>query len=323
MADNDPAQGRLAELRERWEADRSSRIFLQLAEEYRRVGRTHEALAVLREGLEQHPNHLSAQVAMGRNFLDLGEPVQATTTFEEIVAKDPTHLVANKLLIEARLRCDDAEGAADRLAHYRQLNSGDPEIPDLEGRIHALLEQAAAVPEPDPVPRAASEPSPFGEIFADPDRRRYLRSLDEGGLFPVPKEYYEEPPPPAPAAAFSQVPEADSAPPEMAAVAVHGGDPVAESPPETDPAATATLGSLYLEQGHHREAGEIFEEVLRQEPESPRAREGLDRVEALGDPPLQATDFLVGTEDSEDPPRVSLLKAYLDRIRRRSKRHVS
>ena len=38
---------RLTQLRSRWESDPSSRIFLQLAEEYRHQGRVREALEVL------------------------------------------------------------------------------------------------------------------------------------------------------------------------------------------------------------------------------------------------------------------------------------
>ena len=51
---------RLVQLRSRWEADPASRIFLQLAEEYRHLGRVYDALTVLETGLKEHPGYLAA-----------------------------------------------------------------------------------------------------------------------------------------------------------------------------------------------------------------------------------------------------------------------
>ena len=67
MVDPTPSDYNLTYLRERWERDRSSRIFLQLAEEYRRRGLHAEALEVLQTGLAAHPGYLAAQVALGRD----------------------------------------------------------------------------------------------------------------------------------------------------------------------------------------------------------------------------------------------------------------
>lgn len=143
MSPEGTSDPRLAELERRWQAEPWSRLFLQLAEEYRRVGRSDDAIAVLEKGLHQHPNYLSAQVALGRARLDRGDLEAASATLEEVVARDPAQLVAGKLLIETYLRRGDAVLARERLEHYRQLNDGDPEIDDLEARIEAL----AAAPE--------------------------------------------------------------------------------------------------------------------------------------------------------------------------------
>ena len=59
---------RVLQLRQRWEADPASRVFLQLAEEYRHLGRVHDALGVLEAGLKEHPGYLSALVAKGRTL---------------------------------------------------------------------------------------------------------------------------------------------------------------------------------------------------------------------------------------------------------------
>jgi Flp pilus assembly protein TadD len=144
---------RLGDLLRTWEESPSPRVGLQLAEEHRRAGRHADARAVLERSLESHPGHLSSLVALGKSQLDLGEPAAAAGRFETVLERDPTHLVAGKLLIEAHLRRGDGAGARRRLEHYRLLNAGDPELEDLERRTDEL---EAAEPAGTP-PAAAAE----------------------------------------------------------------------------------------------------------------------------------------------------------------------
>ena len=129
---------RLTQLRNRWEADPSSRIFLQLAEEYRHQGRIKEALAVLDRGLREHPGYLSALVAKGRCHLELGEPEAARGVLERVVKQDATQMVANKLLVRAYLDTGEADKARERLDLYSLLNDSDPEIEELRRRLRAM-----------------------------------------------------------------------------------------------------------------------------------------------------------------------------------------
>lgn len=139
---------RIGELQRTWEESPSPRVGLQLAEEYRRAGRLADARAVLERSLESHTGHLSSLVALGKTQLDLDEPDAAAGRFETVLERDPTHLVAGKLLIEAHLRRGDGAGARLRLEHYRLLNAGDPELDDLERRTVELegAESAATPP---------------------------------------------------------------------------------------------------------------------------------------------------------------------------------
>ena len=129
---------RLTQLRSRWESDPASRVFLQLAEEYRHLGRLHEALGVLDEGLREHPGYLSALVAKGRCLLELGQAEPAREVLERVVRQDPTQMVANKLLVRAYLDTGQAARARERLELYSLLHDGDPEIAELRGRIDRL-----------------------------------------------------------------------------------------------------------------------------------------------------------------------------------------
>jgi tetratricopeptide (TPR) repeat protein len=156
---------RLTQLRGRWEADPASRIFLQLAEEYRHLGRIQEALAVLEAGLKEHPGYLSALVAKGRCLLELGQAEPAREVLERVVRQDATQAVANKLLVRAYVETGQAERAKERLDLYSLLHDGDPEIEELKGRIRRLEgdgKREAARPTPAPMPPTlpTSPPSP-------------------------------------------------------------------------------------------------------------------------------------------------------------------
>ena len=129
---------RLNDLKLRWERDPSSRLFLQLADEYRKVGQVAEAVSVLEKGLEHRPNDLSAMVALGRCRLELEDVEQASELLDNVVARDPTHIVANKLLLDANLQMGDAQKAAQRLETYRLLNDRDPELDHFAYRLERL-----------------------------------------------------------------------------------------------------------------------------------------------------------------------------------------
>jgi tetratricopeptide (TPR) repeat protein len=433
---------RLAQLRTRWEADPASRIFLQLAEEYRHVGRLHEALAVLEAGLSEHPGYLSALVAKGRCLLELSQPEPAREVLERVVRQDATQAVANKLLVRAYLDTGQAERARERLDLYSLLHDGDPEIEDLRGRIRRL--DGAALPAKPEAPRAAQPPArppaavaaapvaddPFGddpfslpppaaapvpfedvfqldappvprraavedvfeldypmttvaepepeipaaaapeasESFDEPEpteegepfpglvsraiRHRYLTGLAAEGLFPMALELAPAPPPAAAPQPFAPEPapgeifelrsigaaveaELRSAPaPEPAEPADDIFDLDLAPEPEPIPApaaevseaaATVTLGDLYLRQGHVGEAEQIFQEVLRREPDNAAAREALAQVASSREEPATASAApaaMPAAPGDRRARKVQLLTSYLQRIRRGSQPDV-
>jgi tetratricopeptide (TPR) repeat protein len=370
---------RLTQLRARWEADPTSRIFLQLAEEYRHMGRVKEALAVLEKGLREHPGYLSALVAKGRCHIELGDGAAARGVLERVVKQDATQMVANKLLVRAYLETGEPAKARERLDLYTLLNDSDPEIEELRRRVRALERPAPAeeprrmdadpfsleppvarrqvAPAPDvfdiePAPRPAAVPAPAaeeadGDLFpglaSDDSRRRYLEGLAAEGLF-----------------AFA-VPEAEPAPAPVVPAPVSAGDEdlwgdedteVFDAPPlpAGEPLATATLGEIYLRQGHHAEAERIFREVLEREPDNAAARAGIAHLAALAEPepapepvapeaepapvvareaaPLDARQLLAGFQPAPGEAgvtarKVYLLHNYLKRLRQGAERDVS
>ncbi|HEX4955866.1 MAG TPA: tetratricopeptide repeat protein [Thermoanaerobaculia bacterium] len=309
------------ELRRRWEDEPGSPIFLQLAEEYRRVGRTTEALEVLETGLDKSPGYLSARVALGRILLELARPADSLTQLKAVLERDPAHMVASKLMVEAHLQRHDPVLARRQLDHYAQLSPSDPDLETLRARIdNELLAPAEevpvavtpeAAPEPPPTParktwRATDEAEPFAARPPGLDRSTYRSRLGTDGLFtapppPVAPESFDEPAPTAlpPEDAWSALVTEPTAPAaEAAAPAVEVAEPELEddtavlpapepmpAPPGPEP-ATVTLADLYLRQGHLEEAGRIYLRVLEKEPSNSQALAGLKEVaDQLAPPP--------------------------------------
>jgi Flp pilus assembly protein TadD len=236
---------RLAQLRARWEGDRSSRIFLQLAEEYRHLGRVQEALEVLNAGLEEHPGYLSALVAKGRCLLELGDALGARPVLERVVQQDPTQMVANKLLVRACLETGEPERARQRLELYSLLNDSDPEIEELERRVEAMSRPSQAPDSPrleEPAERPHMDPSAAqGSNAATSDAQ------------PQPPASASPPPTPAPAAnAADNVFDLGPATPRSTA---RGGDDLFELAAAGPAAAEDPLPPIAPVSGAAQEAG--------------------------------------------------------------------
>ena len=208
MVDPTPSDYNLTYLRERWERDRSSRIFLQLAEEYRRRGLHAEALEVLETGLGFHPGYLAAQVALGRCRLEAGQPEAAVKVLERVLTQDPTQAVATRLLAESWLQLGDEDRAQAAVDRCRLIGIPPSELAGLDQRLAAsrrasrerwqeLAEAAPASSEiaaPAAEPTAAEEETSWAAVVELPPSR-------------------EEPRPAAPIAASSAAPEEAPTPP--------------------------------------------------------------------------------------------------------------
>ncbi len=164
-----PDPNRLDDLKRRWAQDPGSRLYLQLADEHRKHGQLEEAESVLVKGLEHRPSDLSGLVALGRCRLELGELAEAVASLETVIARDPSHMVAGKLLVEAHLQQGDAAKAGERLETYRLFNDRDPELAHFDSRLQQLSsgsspsgEPAAEEPvaEAEAVPPEVAEPGP-------------------------------------------------------------------------------------------------------------------------------------------------------------------
>lgn len=111
-------------LEKHYEVNPDGLVFARLADAYRRSGRTERALALLEEGLEQHPDYTTAHLVRGRALLDVGRPEEATRAFERAVELDADNRVALRALRDlAEGRGDDEEASRWR----SRLQGADPE----------------------------------------------------------------------------------------------------------------------------------------------------------------------------------------------------
>ena len=154
---------RIEDLEKRLSADPNSKIFVQLAEEYRKAGLPEDAVATCRDGLEKHPNYFSARVALGRALLETDGLEEARAEFETVLQQVPDNLLALKFLGETFHKLGRLDEA---LSQYQLASTLSPEDRDLAERMQQVQAQAAAA---HAGPSPAADPStPPGEQSTPP-----------------------------------------------------------------------------------------------------------------------------------------------------------
>ena len=98
---------RINDLRRRVQADPASITFAALAEEYRRLGKFHEAIETCTDGLKRHPSYLSAHVTLGRALLEVGRFDEAEQELQLVLKSAPENLAAIRGLAEIHHRRGD------------------------------------------------------------------------------------------------------------------------------------------------------------------------------------------------------------------------
>ncbi len=163
------AEARIRDLERRLDLDPGSRLFVSVAEEYRKLGRLKDALSALQKGLLAHPGYVAAQVALGRVYLEANQTTDAIATFTRVLVADPGNLVAAKSLADIQLGRGDKLEAVKKYKLYRAL-SGDRKVDPI---IAELETQVAPRPVPPPRPvRQETPPPPPSFQETDKGRRR-------------------------------------------------------------------------------------------------------------------------------------------------------
>ena len=136
-------------LKEKISRDPNSKLFVPLAEEYKKAGMLDEAIEVLTGGLENQPGYLSARVSLGKIFIERGMLPEARTEFEKVIASIPDNLYAHKKLAEIYKDLGDKDKAIKEFRTVLKLNPLDDWA---AASLAEAEEQPAIMPDELPVP---------------------------------------------------------------------------------------------------------------------------------------------------------------------------
>ena len=113
----------ISKLSEKYSKDPQSRIFVQLADGYRKNNMVDEALDVLNKGIEYHPQYALAYLVLGKCYFEKRAHIQARDAFERTIALDPQNVVALRMLARTYEMLKDEKG---QINAYKNIITIDP-----------------------------------------------------------------------------------------------------------------------------------------------------------------------------------------------------
>jgi tetratricopeptide (TPR) repeat protein len=141
-------------LKDKIEKDPFSKLFVPLAEEYKKAGMYDEAIDVLAKGLEKQPGYLSARVSLGKIYLERGLNDQARSEFEKVIEAIPDNLYAHKKLAEIYKDLGEKDNAIKEFKTVLRLNPTD----EWATTALAEIEEGPEKMVPKPAEEAIAEP---------------------------------------------------------------------------------------------------------------------------------------------------------------------
>ena len=282
----------------RSDLDPDGRAFVPLADAHRRSGDMDQALALVREGLQEHPDLTSGHVVEGWIHRAQGDIDTALKSFERVVELDPDNAIAKlavaELIDDVRTRTYREKIEAQKL-EAQELEATEEEGTP-EGETQPTAEDRVVVP----VASLAPDERPVVPIASlAPDDRPVVpvASLapDDSPVVPVAALAPDDEPEVAvPDSAPVEEPAADSMLAEEPAVAEQPA--AAEQPAvaeELSPESssddgdvykiyTRTLAELYAGQGGIDKSVEVYRKLVSDDPANTDLAQRLDELEKFG-----------------------------------------
>jgi tetratricopeptide (TPR) repeat protein len=127
---------------ERLARDPDSLAFAQLADLYRKAGRTGDAVGLCREGLQRWPHYTTARLILAKTLLAEGQHDAALAEVATILQTSPKDVQCHRLAAEVHRRAGRLDAAVSHLEKAVGLDPGDRE----SSTLLTLLRAGTGVP---------------------------------------------------------------------------------------------------------------------------------------------------------------------------------
>jgi tetratricopeptide (TPR) repeat protein len=124
----DKDSSEIAKLTERIAKDPKSKLFVPLAEEYKKIGESVKAVAILKEGLKNNPGYVTARSFLGRLLMETGDLAGAQRELEEVIKAIPDNLLAQRKLGDLYVLQGKSDEALQCYKAALALNPGDKDL---------------------------------------------------------------------------------------------------------------------------------------------------------------------------------------------------
>jgi tetratricopeptide (TPR) repeat protein len=262
-----------------------SLVFARLADAYRKAGQPERALAVLEDGLYRHPNYPSGHIVRARALRDMGRVDETLEAFRRVLELDGANLVAIR---ELAGMADESGDVGEARHWYERLSQVDPTNLEVRQRLRELETGSAESNGTAPVDSDVEAEGP--ETWWDDSAvslpvdglvvDREWEAESETGDLVTPKDQERPEDDVVEAILNGAVPQTVRA--EDTWWYEEEPDGAEPEPSKDADLLTRTMADLYAEQGLHREAAEIYEELLKDSPGDPDLLARLESVREKG-----------------------------------------
>jgi tetratricopeptide (TPR) repeat protein len=135
--DDQTIVGAIRRQEERLARDPASLAFAQLADLYRKAGRTRDAVALCRNGLTRYPHYTTARLILAKALVADGQLAPAQAELEAILETSPRDVQCHRLAAEIQRRLGHIDEAVRHLEAAVTLDPNDRESSGLLSLLRA------------------------------------------------------------------------------------------------------------------------------------------------------------------------------------------
>ena len=135
--DDQTIVGAIRRQEERLARDPASLAFAQLADLYRKAGRTRDAVALCRNGLTRYPHYTTARLILAKALVADGQLAPAHAELDTILEVSPKDVQCHRLAAEIQRRLGHIDEAVRHLEAAVALDPGDRESQGLLSMLRA------------------------------------------------------------------------------------------------------------------------------------------------------------------------------------------